>query len=102
MHEILPKRELAKVFVRRNEEGTALVGKAQDPIVVDSRLQLTNIDDAMAGSTKRDDDARVDVLVGDQIHGTGPLGGVHGDRIDPIRPHDLGGEPQGGTDIRRL
>lgn len=88
MHEGLPKRELAKVFVRRNEEGPALVGKAQNPVVVDSRLQLTNINDAMAGSTKRDDDARVDVLVGDQIHGTGRDGTARrrpprSDRSDP-------------------
>lgn len=44
----LPEHQFAEVFVRRDQQGTPVVGLLQNPVVCDARGELGHVEDLVA------------------------------------------------------
>jgi hypothetical protein len=63
----LAEHQLPEILVGGQQKGTAAVGKVQNLVVVDSGVELLDIDGAVTRRPQGRDDRRVHILVGDQV-----------------------------------
>jgi hypothetical protein len=63
MYQALAEHELAEVLVRGQQKGAAAARKVENLVVVDPRIKLLDVDDAMACRPQGRNDGCIDVFV---------------------------------------
>jgi hypothetical protein len=72
MYQVLAEHELAEVLVRGQQKGAAAVRKVENLVVVDPRIKLLDVDDAMTCRPQGRNDWCIDVFVRYQVQRLGP------------------------------
>jgi hypothetical protein len=68
----LAEHELAEVLVRGQQKGAAAVRKVENLVVVDPRIKLLDVDDAMTCRPQCRNDWCIDIFVHDQVQRLDP------------------------------